>query len=445
MSYYNKEFTFIDLMRQVGKRKWLITIITVIFAIVSFYMSSFVIPNLYESDVTIFIGKESGVLAEFNFLDLQIGEQLIEDYKELIKTKTVRHEVVELVDRNMDPKVLLDQVSIRTVQDSRFMVISVLDRNPDKASRIANAIAEVLILKAEAVIGAKNIQIVDAAIPINEPVSPNVVRFTLVFTMIGLLVGFLISIIMVLMDTKVNNQDDIEYYLKVTFLGQTLKVKSGKSDEELVLRTNKNSYDSELYKLIRTNLDFMTMENEKKTIMFTSSQASEGKTTTIANLAVAFSQIGKKVLIIDSDLRKPRLHKIYNLTNSRGLTNIIVNRQSFDEVVKRNVIKNLDILTSGPVPPNPNELLMSKKVDALFNHVKGIYDLILIDSPPVLPVADSLTLARDVDGVVLVVACKQTKKDDMVNSVKNIEKINVPILGLILAKVNVKKNNYYYY
>ncbi len=445
MSYYNNQFTFVELIRQIYKKKWIVLIVTVFFGMLSFYFSQFVLTEFYSSEVTIFIGKESGVLAEFNILDLQVGEQLIVDYQELIKTKTLRREVVEKANLAMDIESLLERVTVHTVDDSRFMQISVIDQRPQRAALIANTVAEVLIIKAEHVIGAKNIQIVDKAEADYKNSSPNVLRFTLVSTVIGFLFGNLIATVFVLLDVKVNNQEDIEYYLNITFLGQLLKMKSGKVTDSLVVSNGNNNYESELYKLVRINLDFVRTDNSMKTLLFTSSQMSEGKTTTISNLALAFAQTGNRVLLIDSDLRKPKIHKIFNLSNYQGLTNLIASSQSSDEIIKKNVYKNLDIVTSGPKPPNVNELLSSHRMDDFLSDMKGKYDLVLIDSPPLMAVADSLSLARDVDGIVLVVAAKQTRKDDMVKSVRNIEKINIPIVGLVLTKVNIKRKQYYYY
>ncbi len=445
MSQYHKEFTIFDLLKHVFRKAWLIVIFMIVFGSIAFYLSAYEIPNLYESEVTIFIGKESGALAEFNFLDLQIGAQLIVDYKELIKTKTVREEVVKKRNSNIDPKSLLKRVSVRTVKDSRFMVIVVVDKDPYVASFLANAFAEVLIIKAEDVIGAKNIQVVDAAVPVFEPVSPNVLSSTVMFIFLGGLFGIIIRIVIVLSDTKVNSRKDIEELVSVPFLGQLLPIKSNDLDEGMVMLNNTNAYDAELYKLIRTNLDFMSVDKQYKKFMFTSAHPSEGKTTTIANIAVAFAQIGKKVLLIDADLRKPRIHKLFRISNYIGLTNIIVENQDVAKVIKQTKVKNLYVIPSGPKPPNPNEILMSNKMEALIKNISNSFDLVLIDSPPVLSVADSLTLSRCIDGIVLIVANKQTKKEDMVLSVRNIEKVNTPIVGIALTKVKVKKKEYYYY
>lgn len=432
-----------NIINQVIKKTWLIVLIILVFAIATFYISAYRIPSLYEAEATIFIGKEAGAIAEISFLDLRIGAQLIEDYKELIKTKTVRHEVLEKTGLSMDPLELLKRVTVRTVQDSRFMAIVIVDRDPNTAAYLANTFAEVLILKAEDVIGAKNIQIVDAADAPELPVSPNVVKNTALASFMGLMIGILIVAVRILFDTKINTQTDLEELLEVNFLGKLLPIKSDQKD--LIVLEDSKAYDAELYKLVRTNLDFLCSDMAYKKILFTSTQPSEGKTTTISNIAVSFALVGKKVLLIDCDLRKPRLHKVFGVSNDSGLTNYLVKDTSVTEVIKQTDIKGLYLMTSGPKPPNPNTLLMSNKLGPFLDEAEETFDIILVDAPPLLPVADSLTLTRVVDGVVMVVASKEAKKVDLINGVKSIDNLKKPLLGVVLTKVKVNGRQYYYY
>ncbi|MCH4889720.1 polysaccharide biosynthesis tyrosine autokinase [Acidaminobacter sp. JC074] len=443
MENYQREIEIFDLFQKVFKRFWIIALTSIAVGASFFVVNNFYIPDTYSAETTIFIGKESGALAEFNFLDLEIGAQLIDDYKELIKTKAVRNEVISRLNLNIHPDSLLGRVNVHTVDDSRFMKIVVLDASPHAATRIANAISDVLIDKAEVVIGAKNIQVVDAAEVNERPISPNVLNATIIGVILGFLVGLIISIILVLMDNKVNIDTNLEDLLGVPFLGSLLPVKSSDHLDALVMHHNNNTYDAELYKLIRTNLDFMSVDNKCKVMMFTSAQMSEGKSTTVSNIALAFSQVGKKVLLIDADLRKPNLHNLFSIRNYSGLSNLIVNNVAYKKIINQKY--HTSIITSGPKPPNPNELLMSKKVDDIVMELRNMYDIILIDSPPILSVADSLSLARCVDGIVMIAACKQTKKENVVASIKKIRQINGKILGVVMTKAKVKKKEYYSY
>ena len=171
---------------------------------------------------------------------------------------------------------------------------------------------------------------------------------------------------------------------------------------ELIVQHDSKSPISEAYRAVRTNLQFAGADKQLKCISFTSSTPSEGKSTTISNIALAMAQDGKKVLLIDADMRKPVQHRIFGLFN-KGLSNCIAMNMPLDEAIQPSDHPNLDILASGPVPPNPSELLGSQKMDELLRQVKHIYDYVLVDMPPVLAVTDAAVLSQKVDGIVFVI------------------------------------------
>ena len=180
--------------------------------------------------------------------------------------------------------------------------------------------------------------------------------------------------------------------------------------------------------------------------MFTSSVSEEGKTTSIVNSAISFAASNKKVLLLECDLRKSRLHNIFNLLQSPGLTNILAEKLSLADVVQKiPEYDNLHIVTSGPQPPDPAEMLATNAFDKLISEARETYDIILIDVPPVLSVADASVISRIVDGVILVVAVNQTKKDEAKKAKKALDAVRAKILGVLMCKVDVKKHKYYYY
>lgn len=214
----------------------------------------------------------------------------------------------------------------------------------------------------------------------------------------------------------------------------------------LITNINPRSPISEQYRTIRTNLQFSAVDTELQTMLFTSSGASEGKSTTVANVAVVYAQQGKRVLLIDADLRKPTVHYSFRVDNVRGLSNLLVDNIPFDDVVHETNIENLHVVTCGPIPPNPSELLASKKMDSMIEELKKVYDVILIDSPPVLAVTDAQILSALVDGVVLVVRSKETEIEAAQKAVELLQASKAKILGAILNGQDKKNsNNYYYY
>lgn len=202
---------------------------------------------------------------------------------------------------------------------------------------------------------------------------------------------------------------------------------------------------SEAYRAIRTNLQFAGAGKQLKTLVFTSSVPSEGKSTTVANLAIVMGQDDKHILLIDCDMRKLVIHRRFGLLN-RGLSNCFAEDLPLKEVIQADVFPNLDVVTSGPVPPNPAELLGSKKMKALLQEAAEAYDYVFLDMPPVLAVTDAALMSSQVDGTVLILGSGDISPDEGKQAKSLLEKVHANILGVILNKVpQHHKSGYYYY
>ncbi|WP_241665168.1 CpsD/CapB family tyrosine-protein kinase [Peribacillus simplex] len=213
----------------------------------------------------------------------------------------------------------------------------------------------------------------------------------------------------------------------------------------LIAQTNPKSPITEQYRLIRTNIQFSSVDKEIKTIVVTSAEPNDGKSTTAANLAIVLAQEEKKVLIVDADLRKPSVHYAFNLSNIHGLTSVLTKKMDLKKAILKTNVSNLDILTSGPIPPNPSELLNSKAIETAIKELKGIYDYIIFDTPPVLVVTDSQIVANKCDGVIMVVASGKTNKQSAVKAKELLEKTNTALLGVVLNGIKSDTSNYYYH
>jgi len=202
---------------------------------------------------------------------------------------------------------------------------------------------------------------------------------------------------------------------------------------------------SEAYRLIRTNLKFSRVDGKLETIMFTSAGPGEGKSTTVANVAVTMAQSGQKTLLLDCDLRKPVQHKIFDVTNIMGLTNLLVEDLAVEEVVQETKVPGLDLITCGPIPPNPSELLGSRGMKDTLAALREIYDQILIDCPPVIAVTDAMVTGSLVDGVVLVVKAYDSNVDMVKEAKKLLANAGARVIGAVLNNVKPKGRDYYYY
>lgn len=213
---------------------------------------------------------------------------------------------------------------------------------------------------------------------------------------------------------------------------------------ELITLSNPKSPIAEAYRTLRTNIQFSNVDGELKLLCVTSSGPSEGKTTTATNLAETFAQAGNRVLIIDGDLRRPRVHKVFKVSNNKGLTNVLAGQYSVDDVTQ---ITGTDVtvMTSGPIPPNPSELLGSQKMKDLMQQLKQRYDVIIIDAAPVGVVTDAAILSTIVDGTILVVASGKTDIDGAKRAKQLLENVGARILGVVMTMIPVSRKGYYGY
>jgi len=216
------------------------------------------------------------------------------------------------------------------------------------------------------------------------------------------------------------------------------------ASQSLVTATHPRSPVSEAFRTLRTNIQFSSLERPIRTLLVTSTSAEEGKSTTLANLAVTFAQGGTRVIVVDADLRRPALHTLFGVPNNAGLTSLFIQENQPIPLVDT-AIPNLRLLPSGALPPNPSELLGSPKMDAIVEELKAQAEYVLFDCPPIVAVTDAAVLARKVDGVLLVVSAGRTKRDHAANAKSLLEKVNANILGVVLTNVKVEASLYRYY
>jgi capsular exopolysaccharide synthesis family protein len=223
------------------------------------------------------------------------------------------------------------------------------------------------------------------------------------------------------------------------------KFKTTDPSKKLIANLDPKSPISEQYRTIRTNIQYSSVDKEIKTLMVTSSGPAEGKSTTVANLAVVFAQLGKKVLLVDADLRKPTVHRTFGVNNLFGFTTVLTKQATLGSTVLETDEKDLYILTSGPVPPNPAELISSKSMEQFIEEAKEQFDYVLFDTPPLLAVADPQILANKVDGSIFVVFSGKTDIDQAKKAKELLENAQSKLVGVVLNHKEVKNNEYYYY
>ncbi len=263
----------------------------------------------------------------------------------------------------------------------------------------------------------------------------------------GLILGLAAAFLRESLDDAVANKETAEEFGGATVLAAVPMVNSWKKrDRPLVVSLARPmSPAAEAYRSLRTSLQFARQERDLHTILVTSPAAAEGKTSTLSNLGAMFAQAGQRVVLVSCDLRKPRLGQFFGIDESLGLTTAILGEQPVEELVQAVPgDDNLWLLGSGQMPPNPAELLNGRRIQEVFSTLRGLFDLVLIDSPPVLPVTDAVLLAKDADATLLVVAAGQTSRGDLQRAAEKLGQVNARVVGLVLNETSRQAGGYGY-
>jgi len=213
----------------------------------------------------------------------------------------------------------------------------------------------------------------------------------------------------------------------------------------LIAHTQPKSPITESYRTLRTNIEFSAIDGQLKKMMITSAGPGEGKSTTAINLAIVYAQSEKKVALVDADLRKPVIHRIFQISNRKGLTTFLTGQNELSEVLYRSHVDHLDLLPAGPIPPNPAEMLASRRMATLLEDLAGKYDVVILDTPPVLAVTDAQIIASQCDGVLFVISQGKVKRDLAVKAKAGLEHVKARILGTVLNNVDRNSGESYYY
>ena len=287
-------------------------------------------------------------------------------------------------------------------------------------------------------------KIIDPAYPPVSPVKPRKRLNIILGVILGLMLGLGLAFVEEYMDTSVRGPEEVESVLGVPVIGSVPEMGGKDVRERLVTQYDAMSPTAEAFKGIRTNIRFSGAGEEVRVILVTSSGAGEGKTTVASNLGIVMAQMGKRVLLVDGDLRRPMVHKIFGMEREPGLTEVIVGEAELGVAIRRSEVEGLDVLVSGHIPPNPSELLGSVRMRRVIEEMRGRYEYVVIDSAPLMPVTDSVELSTLVDGVVLVARHRWTSTKMLKKTVELFERVDAKVLGVVLNFFSINASGYRY-
>ncbi|WP_394550945.1 polysaccharide biosynthesis tyrosine autokinase [Agromyces sp. MMS24-JH15] len=410
----------------------------------------------YQTTAKVFVSTSGGVSAA----ELQQGntftQQRVKTYADLATTPIVLLPVIDRLGLDMTGDELGDEIQATAPLDTSLIEITVVDVDPAQAAEIATAVSESLTSVVEAIeappAGADDEEPVSpvhltlvqhAEVPL-EPVSPNVLLNIALGGLIGLAVGIGIAVLRASLDTRVRNEHDIEAITDVPIIGG-IAFDARAKDRPLIVHADPQSGRAESFRALRTNLQYLDPGRGDRAFVVTSSVESEGKSTTAVNLAIALADAGSRVLLVEADLRRPKVATYLGIEGAVGLAEVLIGRVSPNDAVQRWGRQQLHVLPSGRIPPNPSELLGSGAMASLVASMKATFDIVLFDAPPLLPVTDAALLARSVGGVILVVAAGRTHKQQVTGSLAALENVDAPLSGIVLNMLPTKGPDAYGY
>lgn len=432
----------------IDKIKYII-IATLVCCLIGGIYTKFLTVPMYKSSTTVILGSNqegTGITQS----DISINNNLVSTYAEIITSRRVLEQVQKELNESYTYKELASEISVSSINNTQIIKITVEDNNALNAKIIANLVAKVFTVEVPELYNLDNVHILDVAIEEDEPYNINVAKSSIIGGLLGLVLSSGIFFVIYYFDRTAKSVEQVEEVLQMPILGSVEETKNLK--EELVVATNPKELISEQIRTIRTNLQFTSADEKIKTILITSSIPSEGKSFISSNLATAFAQNNKKVLIVDCDMRKGRVNKIFKISNRIGLSNLLAYKEDDEENLEDYVFKtridNLYIIPRGKVPPNPSELLNSQKTAKLISLLSEIFDYIIFDGPPVNGLSDSLIMSDFVDRTIVVTSLNSAPIELLESTKKMLTNVNAKVAGVIVNKVPRRKSSgksYYYY
>ncbi|HLF78352.1 MAG TPA: polysaccharide biosynthesis tyrosine autokinase [Dehalococcoidia bacterium] len=430
---------YLDFLR---RRWWLVALGPVLAGLAAYFVSQSLTP-MYRSTATVLVDRKAqpGVI---DYNDILSSERLTNTYAQLVERPAVLDEVIKRLSLPITRGDLQSKIDVTPIKETQLLSLSVTDADPVLAATVANTTAQVFAEdNASQFAPAGTVRIARPAEASSAPVSPKVM-FNVAFALIlGGIVSAGLALLLDYLDDTVKTSEDIEVVAGLPTLGMIGRFRAGSGP---ATTNEQHTRSAEAYRQLRTNVHFTTLGSELKTIVVTSSNPAEGKSTTAANLATVLAQAGDRVILVDTDLRRSSLRSIFNTPASIGLTGLLLS-DSHDtaKALVATRWENLQLLPSGVMPPNPSELLTSAHMMRVIQSLRQMADYVIFDTPPILAVTDAIVLAARTDGTILVAESGGTRTDSLRQAARTLKQANARVLGVVLNKAKTSFRGDYYY
>lgn len=433
------------------RTRWIIVCVTVTVTLLGAIAYSLLTTPLYQASTRLFVSTSASASLSEAYQGNRYSQDRVASYAELLMGSTLAQRTIDKLGLDMSSEQLRANVSARTKPGTVLLNVDVLDKSPVQARDIANTMADefvTMINELETPAGGASADsrvVVEQRASISDsPVVPKTSRNVVAGLVLGIVLGIALAIVRDMLDNTVKDRKSIESITGVGLVG-SIPFDKERRNKPAITFDGDNSAIAEAFRKLRTNLQFLAVDNPPRVIVITSSAPAEGKSTTAINIALALAEASHNVLLIDGDMRRPTLHKYLGLVGQVGFSTVLSGRASLDEALQKSAYAGLTVLTSGTVPPNPSELLASQSARKLLNDVRGQFDYVIVDSTPVLAVTDAAILAASADGALVAARFGHTKHDQLAHAIGNLEDVGASLLGSIFTMSHSRGGSSYRY
>ncbi|MCH8563295.1 polysaccharide biosynthesis tyrosine autokinase [Nesterenkonia sp. YGD6] len=431
-------------------RGWLIIVLATLAGIGAAATYSMLQSPQYEAGTRVYVSTDSASTVAELGQGTTYTQQIVESFVQVTTTPRVLQPVIDDLGLQQTPAELAGSVAVSTDPNTVLMQITATDEDPRLAADIANSVTENLIgVVGEITPGSSGedspvtVEVLQEAVAPESPVAPRIPLNLALGFLVGMALGVGIAVLREVLDTKIRGEHDISAITDTPVLGG-ITYDPEAQKRPLVVQVDPKSPRAESFRTLRTNLQFLEVGESRRSFVITSSIQGEGKSTTVANLAITMQEAGQRVLVIDADLRRPRVADYFGLEGAVGLTNVLIGKVDLADVVQYWGPHDLAVLPAGDIPPNPSELLGSPSMDALLRFVEDQFDVVLIDAPP-LAVTDAAVLATRATGAIMVVAAGKTTRQRFTRSISSLESVGAKLFGVVPTMLPTKGPDAYGY
>lgn len=421
------------------RKQWRLIVLCVLLSAAAAAAVTLRATPLYSSGVTFFVSTPGGD-TNAAYTGGLFSQQRVRSYADIVAGPATAQAVAEALP-GVEASEVVDGVTASVIPETVLLEATVTNASPARAQQIAQGLAAsfpgvIAALERPTGGGASPIKVSVVERPDlpTEPVSPRPARNLALALLLGLLLGVGVAVLREALDNTLKNPDDIRDATGSATLG-AITYDPQTAKRPLIVSDSPRSVRSEAFRQLRTNLQFVQVDGPLRSLVLTSSVPKEGKSTTACNLAITMAQTGMRICLVEGDLRRPRVADYLGLEGSAGLTDVLIGRARLDDVLQPWGGGTLEVLPSGPIPPNPSELLSSRGMAELMGSLEERFDLVLVDAPPLLPVTDAAILSTLADGAVLCARVGRTRRDQLAQAATSLRAVDAKILGAVLTMV----------